>query len=133
MRKSLHKTCFATQSSRYNTSIGQRQMFIGCRSRGNSRVGNSPNYVGANIVSKRFLHSPLIAIITTGRKNSSLGVGHYELRIPLRPIRESLESQKGVQREERWYYVVEHWGNILIITKLPKYSVCRVISIPGTA
>ena len=129
----LRKTCFATHSSRYNTSSGSRQTFVGCRSRRNGMVGNSPNYVRANIVNKGFLHSSPIAIITIRSKNSSLGIGHYELRTPPRPIRESLESQKGVQRKERWYYVVEHWGNILIKTKLPKYLVCRVMSIPGTA
>ena len=83
-------------------------MFVGCQSRRNGRVGNFPNYVRANIVSKGFLHSSPIAIITTGSKNSSLGIGYYELRTPLLPIRESLEFQKGVQRGERWYYVVEH-------------------------
>ena len=88
-------------------------------SKRNGRVGNSPNYVKTNIVNKGFLYSSPIANITTGSKNSSLGIRHYELRTPLRLTGESLESQKGVQRGERWYYVFEHGGNILIKTKLP--------------
>ena len=59
--------------------------------------------------------------------------GNWALRTPPRPIGESLESQKRVERGERWYYVFEHQGNILIKTKLLKYSVCRVMSIPGAA
>ena len=71
-------------------------MPVECQSKRNGRIGGFPNRDGTNIVNKRFLYSPPIASITIGGKNSSLGIGHYKLRAPPRPVREGLEPQKRV-------------------------------------
>ena len=99
-------------------------MLVGCWSRRNARIGGFPNRAGTNIVNKRFLYSLPIASITIGGKNSSLGIRHYKLRAPPRPVGEGLESQERVQRRKRWYYVFKHQGDILIKTELPEYPVC---------
>ena len=99
-------------------------MLVGCRSRRNVRIKDSPNCVGTNIVNKGFLHSSPIASITAGGKNPSLGIRHYKLRTSPQLIREGLGSQKGVQGREKRYYVLEGRGNILIKTKLQEHPVC---------
>ena len=61
-------------------------MLVGCGSRENGRIGDSPNRAGTNIINERLLYYSPIASITIGGKNSSLIMRHYKLRASSRPI-----------------------------------------------
>ena len=67
-------------------------MLVGCGSKENGRIGDSPHRAGTNIISEGLLYSSPITSITTRGKNSSLGMRHYKLKASPRPSGESLES-----------------------------------------
>ena len=99
-------------------------MCVGCRSRKNIIIRNSLNLIETNIINKRCLNSSLVACKTIRSEGPPLRVGHNKLKTSPLPIKESLGPQERVQRRERRHYILKHWWDILIETKLPEYSVC---------